>query len=1100
MPTFGKHIYDKLKIMLLIANLLQFITKFLTLCLIFVFFSFILIYIFKLPIAIWQGTALVLFFLIGSIAGIYAWSYRFRFSRRAIQNGVSDILIQSQKGGEKFVIIQELMSKSNSQLDILALRALEKDINEQEEITIKKFASRYLEIRALLTRGIITCCLMILLFSINERLQAFWQLKKPAYLNTPMISFADYTQKSGVMENDSVVFKVKINGEGDNPKLIVMNEDGRSMQYALRKVDSLYHSRKIRIKKSVSYRYQIKTTTFSNEQRILSSEIFHLPVREIPDFKKVEFRIIPPNYTNLNSFVVNEIPASIEAYRFSRILIYGLMNVPLKSFIIFQDSIRDLVKMNTDKVSFEWKTELDNSISYTYCFKLDGIDKEFYYPIRTEVQIKRDLHPQIILIFPKNTFFLSENLTVPFRLRIQDDFGFERLELVTQKIDENGQITEQNTIDVSSWMSEGSSQLIVQNYPVFNWFLLPGEKIEAVFRLKDNYPYDHQFVISDTVTIILPFMTDQFAMQNDSLDAILDKLNQHKDELYRNKKMLEQLSDKMKQKETLDFADKEKLNQIAGDIEKNRKKISETGNELKNQIDKINQHNYLSEETLKKYFEMQRMLQNIADDELKNLLENLQNAMKDNKINDLQKNLDDIASSMDQFEKEIERLYDLMKIAELEKKFEQLLKINKEILSELDKLNQNRDNKYDKRTENLKLTSSFFKKELEKTAEEMIDIQKETGDSLRQIAKTMERKKIPEKIERVQSSRQNESNEAESLISQLSEDFRDIYQRLQEANEQFGNSVKNEIRMKIKIMINDLLQLSHYQEQLNRTISHLKRFSTEFDTLGLDEYYLLDQLKRVRENLYLLSKKTFLFNPAILQLSNRSIENLESMIKDLENRLTPKLKKKGEEVVSAINIMTYLLLEMDKNVSQSSTSTGIEELMKQLEAMAKQQAGVNKQSMQMFQQQSGRLRPDPDALSRLKAQQEMIKRSMEYLNSKYSNNPGNLKNQLKGIEEDLKKIVEEFNRNRISPKLIERQKRVLDRMLSSTRSMQEKNETEERKAETAKTYEGISPEWDERKSEYENQLLEMIQMLNNLDIDEQKKKTIIKYYEKLLSD
>jgi len=136
-------------------------------------------------------------------------------------------------------------------------------------------------------------------------------------------------------------------------------------------------------------------------------------------------------------------------------------------------------------------------------------------------------------------------------------------------------------------------------------------------------------------------------------------------------------------------------------------------------------------------------------------------------------------------------------------------------------------------------------------------------------------------------------------------------------------------------------------------------------------------------------------------------------------------------------------------LSASGSGTGFEQYMRQMQQMANAQGGLNAETLNLLQGKGGQGRfGNRGALRRLAARQEQIRRSLEKMRKEMAGKhevPG----RLDGIAGEMEEIIKELQNRRVSRKTIQRQQRILSRMLDSQKSMRERDKSKKRKSKTA---------------------------------------------------
>jgi len=135
-------------------------------------------------------------------------------------------------------------------------------------------------------------------------------------------------------------------------------------------------------------------------------------------------------------------------------------------------------------------------------------------------------------------------------------------------------------------------------------------------------------------------------------------------------------------------------------------------------------------------------------------------------------------------------------------------------------------------------------------------------------------------------------------------------------------------------------------------------------------------------------------------------------------------------------------------------------LMQQLQQMGQQQMSLNNMTQQLQQMQNGQLNPQQQAeLQRLAQQQDLIRKSMEQLNKearqsgKSKTLPGNLEN----IAKEMQEIITNMKTEKLNDELIQKQEKILSRMLDAQRSINERDFEKQRESYTGSNIVRKSP-------------------------------------------
>ena len=142
----------------------------------------------------------------------------------------------------------------------------------------------------------------------------------------------------------------------------------------------------------------------------------------------------------------------------------------------------------------------------------------------------------------------------------------------------------------------------------------------------------------------------------------------------------------------------------------------------------------------------------------------------------------------------------------------------------------------------------------------------------------------------------------------------------------------------------------------------------------------------------------------------------------------------------------------------SSSSTGYQEMMEALQKMASQQQSLNQCSSDMptpFPKPGGQS-PGGDMMSRLAAQQRAMAEAMRSL-ERQSRSMKEILGSLDGIGDSMEDVANDLEDLNVTERTKRLQQRILQRLLDSQRSLQEREFSQERISRVGETFTRVSP-------------------------------------------
>ncbi|MFQ6133828.1 MAG: hypothetical protein ACE5R4_17435, partial [Armatimonadota bacterium] len=234
------------------------------------------------------------------------------------------------------------------------------------------------------------------------------------------------------------------------------------------------------------------------------------------------------------------------------------------------------------------------------------------------------------------------------------------------------------------------------------------------------------------------------------------------------------------------------------------------------------------------------------------------------------------------------------------------------------------------------------------------------------------------------------------------------------------------------------------QEQLNAQKRRLEQLSKRQQALSRGAQGLSRQMQE-------LAKKTPLMRPGMSQEARDIGEMMAQAGRDIQGGSIPQGVSRQQTALGQLNTMAQRLMEMTEGAASASQSMALEQYLKQLEALAQQQEGLNEQTQQMLG--DGLPMPTPgQQLGQLAAEQELIRKALEKLLNQAEGGDNRLGDQLGNVPDKMEQVGEDLEQYQADRETLKTQAEILHKMLDAQRSLHTKAERPERKAEQAKPY------------------------------------------------
>jgi hypothetical protein len=817
------------------------------------------------------------------------------------------------------------------------------------------------------------------------------------------------------------------------------------------------------------------------------SEMFHVSLVNRPELTQFNIELEYPRYLQRQpEKIVNsgnlEIPEGTKvkwnlatANADKANILFASENTP-KSFQEFDNQLFSYMKEFKDPDQYEILLENDNSKN-----------KE---KIAYQVDVIKDQHPQISVNNFKDSVLYQR---IILGGSIGDDYGITQLALHFRIRNENQKEILSRSVNIP--ISKGQNlQSFFYNWSVDSLKLNPGEQLEYYLQVWDNDGVNgRKSSKTGYYTFLIPTKDNLVTEIRNSQSQTEQKINQSESKADKLQNQIEQVAQKLKGKQNLDWQDKKMLEDIVQQKQSLDQMLEKLKEENKLLEEKKEAFTKQDERIREKAQQIQKLMEQLLDEETKKLFEELQKLLKENAdINKLQKVLDKLNQNTNNLEKELERTLELFKQLQFDYKLDQAIEDIKEQVQDqksllektqsLEKDKAGKNQKGAKKNEdksqngekseqqqngvNQKSESQELAKEQEKLKEEF----KQTSEKLQELKKLGEELDKNEELPSQEEMEQNEQQQDESkeMLEQnqpsksKTPQQKSIQQmqKMQEQMEGAQSSMEMEMNMEnmesLRQIIHGLVKLSFDQENLMKGLTELNQSDPRFNTLAQQQLKLKDDARVLEDSLLALGKRDPFMGSFVTKEVGELNDHLDKVIEANRERKRPQASSEMQSSMTSINNLALMLddhfdmmMQMMANAkpsmgkSKKGQKPSLSQMQQQLNQKIQQLKGSGKSGRELSEE-----------LAEMAAEQERIRKALQEMQEKMKEGGkspgGDLPAKMEQTEMDL------VNKQ-LTDQLIRRQQDILTRMLETEKSAREQDMDEERKGETAKDYDKEIP-------------------------------------------
>ncbi|MBX9850754.1 MAG: DUF4175 family protein [Cytophagaceae bacterium] len=641
---------------------------------------------------------------------------------------------------------------------------------------------------------------------------------------------------------------------------------------------------------------------------------------------------------------------------------------------------------------------------------------------------------------------------------IADDYGVTSLKLfyrITKNQNDNSKFLPLPiSID-----SRSANQNFFYNWKIDSLVIDPGQNIEYYLQVWDNDGVNgSKSSKTRTFTFHLPTeeeIRNQISTSSKNAENQLDKALKKSKELEND---INKIENKLKTKNNLNWQDKKALEEVLKKHEELKKDLEELKKLNETLNEKNEKFNEIDPETAYKMEQLQKLMNELLDDETKKLFEELKKLLEEqHNKQDIQKILEELKKD-DNLQKDLDRAMEMFKQLQFEQKLDK-------IVDDLNKLSEKQENLSEKTSEK-KESNEKLMEEQQKLNEEFEKIQKEMKE-LSEINESLENKKEMENTSEEESeinkeqknsteNLKNENNKkAENAQKNAAEKMKKLSDKLDQMKSEMQQQENEENLDALRDILENLITLSFDQEELMKEFRKVNHSDPRYLSLSQKQLKLIEDSKVIEDSLLALAKRVFQIQSFVTREVGLMEQSMEESLDALKDRRVDIATGKQQFAMTSMNNLALLLNDALKQMQEQmaeSMKNGQGKMCKK--PGKKPQPGLGELQKQLNEQiqklkEGGKTgRQLSEELAKLAAQQEMIRNALKELEKSGGN--GKAGDELKKLQQEMEETEKNLVNKQLSQELINRQKEILTRLLEAEKSMREQGEEERREAEKPK--------------------------------------------------
>jgi myosin heavy subunit len=447
-------------------------------------------------------------------------------------------------------------------------------------------------------------------------------------------------------------------------------------------------------------------------------------------------------------------------------------------------------------------------------------------------------------------------------------------------------------------------------------------------------------------------------------------------------------------------------------------------------------------------------------------MEELQKAVEKLSPEDIKKALENLDISAQEMLEKLERTASLLKQIQKEQQMEEVVRKSQELMNEQKDLNDDTaaaDSGDEKKMDELAGKQDELAKkadELKDSMDKMAEMSEgdQTSQQMQELSKQLDEEQGPQENMK-QASKELQQQQQQGAMQQQQEAMDkliSLFQSTQKAQQQMQAMQMQQMAANFQKFARQTLDLSFKQEGLVKSLMVTKEEGEGGQTQDAAKMQMsyLRATEKVADEITKMAGSSMQVPPALMDAIGKTLDHMQNSVLFLEQNKSFMSTAYANNAVQSLNEATIEMMRSAQQCSQGnprSQGSG-QSAMQMMQQMIPRQQDVLKQTQSMMEMQmlGEKMRQEQQAaLDRLAGQQRSLKEVAEQIQKSLDEKSDHSLGRLDRTIEDMEAVVEALKRGDLGDDLVNREQRILSRLLDAQRSVNTRDYEKKREAETA---------------------------------------------------
>lgn len=770
-----------------------------------------------------------------------------------------------------------------------------------------------------------------------------------------------------------------------------------------------------------------------------------------------------PEYSGLDPRTVEENTGDITALAGTRVLVTVSASKSIeRARLVFGDG----ASAETEAIrSDAFRGELIVSESGTYSIEIvdrDGLTNP--HPTVHTIVAVRDEYPLVKIVDPGEDAEVPRGMILPVAITAIDDYG---VDAVSIRYALEGRADE-GVVPVAAPSGRPAREVSTRmDWDLADTGILPGSVIVYFAEVADNDAVSGPKIArSRSYVLRFPSMAELYRDVTEEQDDIASDLDELAEEQEVLREEFAEIREELRSDPSIEWQEQERIEAALERQEEMAEDVAEAADRMSELRDRMSESDRVTLDTLSKMDELARLLDEVATEEMQRLLDEIRDAMSRLSADDISRAAERVESTQTDYLRRLEKTLNLLKRVKAEQQLADLAARAEGLAGREQRIAEKASESAEAAAckalsgeqEQALQDAAALRADLDRAAEDMRAVDETAADAMREAASEMDRSGTLDKMEGARANLAGgKPQAAQSQCESAASDLLALFTSLSDCQSGAACSTQLRDRETTLRMIDELLAVSGEQEEILRAVEGRSRIPrATIEELAAKEADLIAAMSAIAERSFETSKDSFVIDPELL----RTFGVVQSAMSRAARRIAEGGSSAGHrEAREALGLTNELIVALlSARQSQSQGGGGAtEQLMEELRRLAGQQEELMNATEELRQQMEDASGGRPQAdLADVRARQERLLEQARRLAEEMGDRREIL-GRLDDTVEEMEQVLAEMERGGASREAVNRQRRILSRLLDAQRSLRRRDYEQERRSRRGEEYARTAP-------------------------------------------